>query len=455
MGGLLSHASGQRSFVRIAFLVIGLVPGAAAARRNGINASDCSGCHKGGAAPVVTLTPEVLDLAGGERTRLTLTIDGGAVGGFYLTASIGQLQLVDGEQTKFLGSGVSHSTPKSANGNVVTFAMDWVAPAGEGGVDLMAAVIGGNGNDASSGDGSAAVSSSVAYGCDEGRTYYRDFDGDGFGRDSVTLRSCGLPSGYAVEAHDCDDNDGERFPGNPERCNEKDDDCDGSVDEELPEVMLYPDSDGDGYGTRSESNAIGCGPMDGWGVGWGDCRDDAPAIHPDAMEICNVVDDDCDGRIDDGAQVTCGIGWCRRASPNCDPAFCMPGQPSPETCNYLDDDCDGEVDEDPDMCANGLVCSEGTCVEEPTDPDDGASGQETGSETSTSSDSTPSSSPSGGDDPSSGSTPSAEGGRYAEDSASPLRCSFGIERGRAWPVWAGIGILFYTSRRRRDDREAS
>jgi hypothetical protein len=66
-------------------------------------------------------------------------------------------------------------------------------------------------------------------------------------------------------------------------------------------------------------------------------------------ERCNAVDDDCDGLVDDvpGSQV-CGVGACRRTASACAggvvPA-CVPGAPSEEACNGLDDDCDGVVDE--------------------------------------------------------------------------------------------------------------
>lgn len=74
-------------------------------------------------------------------------------------------------------------------------------------------------------------------------------------------------------------------------------------------------------------------------------------------ELCNGVDDNCDGIVDNGnfGTVSCGVGACYRTVSACqngiviDAFSCVPGQPSQEVCNGIDDDCDGVVD-------NGNVC---------------------------------------------------------------------------------------------------
>jgi hypothetical protein len=72
-------------------------------------------------------------------------------------------------------------------------------------------------------------------------------------------------------------------------------------------------------------------------------------------EVCNGLDDDCDGITDDGIAVgsPCGndTGECRPGQQVCDPdegtLVCQGGTgPDDEICNHLDDDCDGDVDED-------------------------------------------------------------------------------------------------------------
>ena len=66
-------------------------------------------------------------------------------------------------------------------------------------------------------------------------------------------------------------------------------------------------------------------------------------------ELCNGIDDDLDGLVDEGfSPIRCGSGLCAREVPGCEngvvPA-CIPGEPAPEACNHLDDDCDGMIDE--------------------------------------------------------------------------------------------------------------
>jgi hypothetical protein len=78
-------------------------------------------------------------------------------------------------------------------------------------------------------------------------------------------------------------------------------------------------------------------------------------------EVCNGLDDDCDGQIDDGfGQVICGVGICQVTVYECvdgEPTECVPGEPArEEVCNGLDDTCDGQVDSGCD-CIDGSTQS--------------------------------------------------------------------------------------------------
>ena len=72
------------------------------------------------------------------------------------------------------------------------------------------------------------------------------------------------------------------------------------------EVELYPDVDGDSFGDIDGAPIVGC-PQDGYAELGGDCDDDNGAINPDADEVCNGVDDDCDGLKDEHSQVNSGM----------------------------------------------------------------------------------------------------------------------------------------------------
>lgn len=81
-----------------------------------------------------------------------------------------------------------------------------------------------------------------------------------------------------------------------------------------------------------------------------------------SAEVCNGVDDDCNGAVDDGLEtLSCGVGACAQTVATCvngTPQQCTPGNPSPEVCNGIDDNCNGSTDED----LGTLSCGVGACM---------------------------------------------------------------------------------------------
>jgi hypothetical protein len=61
--------------------------------------------------------------------------------------------------------------------------------------------------------------------------WFPDLDRDGWGSDAA-IWSCAPPTGHVAQSGDCDDQSRSRSPGESERCNGRDDDCDGVVDED-------------------------------------------------------------------------------------------------------------------------------------------------------------------------------------------------------------------------------
>ncbi|MFO0685537.1 MAG: putative metal-binding motif-containing protein [Sandaracinus sp.] len=207
--------------------------------------------------------------------------------------------------------------------------------------------------------------------CDPSTFGARDQDGDGH----VDAQCCNGavcgddcndvgPRTYAGATEQCDDADNDcdgtvdedAVASRPEVCNAMDDDCDSLVDEDVLQTF-YVDADGDLFGDGTMP-VMACAPGAALAVAGTDCDDGTPAIHPGAAEVCDTIDNDCDGVVDPGCSCTTGatrpceaLGRCASGTQTClggSYGACSI-QPVAETCNGLDDDCNGVTDE-------GLVC---------------------------------------------------------------------------------------------------
>jgi hypothetical protein len=179
---------------------------------------------------------------------------------------------------------------------------------------------------------------------DEGveELFYADADNDSYGDPESSTPACSAPEGYVSNDDDCNDLSADFYPGAPEAdCTDSNDyNCDGSVG--------FADADGDGWAACE------------------DCDDSDAARSPSATEVCDDIDNNCNGVVDIDATETPdwyldydgdGYGDATVTVSQCDPperfvdnaldcddsaAEALPG--GVEVCDNLDNDCDGTVD---------------------------------------------------------------------------------------------------------------
>jgi hypothetical protein len=178
-----------------------------------------------------------------------------------------------------------------------------------------------------------------------------DIDGDGY-----------------TDDEDCDDANPAIYPGADEYCNDVDNDCDGVLDNDPVDPRTwYIDADGDGFGDSADGLAS-CDPMEDRVSTSGDCDDADDRVHPDALETCNGVDDNCDGDADGVGSVDATTwyadtdadgygdpnapsGGCEAPSgtvanaSDCDDTDAAVHPGVLEDCDGVDNNCDGNVDE--------------------------------------------------------------------------------------------------------------
>ena len=194
----------------------------------------------------------------------------------------------------------------------------------------------------------------------------------------ILFTACGDPplsevdedaDGYFADV-DCNDADRDIHPDAIEVCDEVDQNCNDIVDEDASNALqYYADADADGFGDVN-AGIMACSQPEGAVVDNSDCDDTDAEVHPDAVETCNEVDDDCDEEINEAgaegelqfwpdadgdtygdasadAVLACSApeGHVEEQT-DCDDTLAEVNTAGIEICNELDDDCNDVVDDD-------------------------------------------------------------------------------------------------------------
>jgi len=198
-----------------------------------------------------------------------------------------------------------------------------------------------------------------------------DSDGDGIG----DLCEDDKDGDGSPDSFDCAPLNPEIHPGAQEVCDGADNDCDLAEDEGFPDfdadgVKNCVDGDDDDDGDPDETD---CAPLNA-------------EVNHSSEELCDGMDNNCDGQVDEGlGKLTCGKGACFHSVPACQDGVLQVCDPfegiSEEACDGKDNDCNGLVDEN----LGHTTCGYGECthtvqncavgIEVVCDPFEGASNE--------------------------------------------------------------------------------
>jgi uncharacterized protein YkwD len=131
------------------------------------------------------------------------------------------------------------------------------------------------------------------------RAWYADEDGDGYGANNESVMAFTRPEGFVINNSDCNDDARRINPWSREREDGSDNNCNGEIDEGFTDILFYADSDGDGFGDAKVTRLETQNP-DGYVGNKLDCNDLSADDHPEADELIDGRDNDCDGAVDEG-----------------------------------------------------------------------------------------------------------------------------------------------------------
>ena len=189
-----------------------------------------------------------------------------------------------------------------------------------------------------------------------------DDDKDGYCEDEWVL--IGSPKVCPKGGKDCNDNSATSYPGAKEICDDVDNNCDYKVDEGC-------NKDGDFF---CDASIATVGKPKICISGGGDCNDLDKAINPGVIDICDDIDNDCNGGIDTGCNADgdayCTIGVATVGLPKVCPGGggdCNDGNKNVnpgaiDVCNGVDDNCDGKMDNLVVPCDDGNPCTTDSCT---------------------------------------------------------------------------------------------
>ncbi|MSP92286.1 MAG: hypothetical protein EXR79_10865 [Myxococcales bacterium] len=187
------------------------------------------------------------------------------------------------------------------------------------------------------------IDQNCAGGADEGC----DKDDDDYCDSKIAfIKSATCPKSKTGADLDCNDGNNAVSPGAAEKCNDIDDNCKLAVDEGC-------DDDDDDY---CDAGLTVVGAPNTCKSGGGDCNDDVKQVHPLVTEVCDNIDNDCKGGIDEGCDddvdgfcdkkmvVVAQPTICPNGGGDCDDGKNSINPKKVEACDTIDNNCDNDID---------------------------------------------------------------------------------------------------------------